>query len=100
MSELFECRYCDAAFGIAGEVVTDDDRDAQDYYDEQVRFHANRLCRHRSTPQSVLDAPRLRPVQVWPEPRHYGPFDSTAFGPYRSPKVRKVRRGRKARWNR
>jgi hypothetical protein len=66
------------------------------------------MAHHNSTPQRVLDAPVSQPVVIWPLPkpkrkgllRRATAFESTKFGPYTSPKVRKVRRGRKARWNR
>lgn len=51
---------------------------------DEAEQHVTRRCRNLSTPTSVLDAPVSRPV-VLSRP---------------APKVRKVRRGRKARWNR
>jgi hypothetical protein len=98
--EQFICRFCNAQFGIVGSLDSEEDWETQNHFDEQVRYHQSRLCRHRSTPQSVLDAPTLRPQQIWPEPRRYGWRDSLAFGPYTSTKVRKIRKGRKARFNR
>ncbi len=75
------------------------------------------MSHHNSTPRSVLDAPVSTPEVIWPLPKPeviwplpkptrkglFGratAFQSTKFGPYASAKVRKVRRGRKARWNR
>lgn len=60
------------------------------------------MAHHNRTPQSVLDAPVSQSLVIWPLPkkRRLRLFESTKFGPYTSPKVRKVRRGRKARWNR
>lgn len=122
-TENFTCRHCDATFGIAGELATEQDWEAQDYFDEQVTHHLRRLCRNGQTPQSVLDAPRLRPLTIShqrgysrQERRHglrpqvmskdardAAHAEAVASGrnvPATATRERKVRKGRKARFNR
>lgn len=68
------------------------------------------MAHHNSTPQTVLDAPKSTPTLVHAttgynraERRHGAVLKretSEPNTPAASPRVRKVRRGRKARWNR
>jgi hypothetical protein len=54
---------------------------------------------HGNTPRSVLEAPKLVPERIWP-PREPKWYESPNFaGPYRTSKIRKIRRGRMARFN-
>ena len=44
VTEHYECPNCNAAMGIAGGFESDDDLDALDYFNEQVRWHESGEC--------------------------------------------------------
>lgn len=75
-AENYECGRCGAQFGIAGESVTDEDREADEHFAELVKWHEDKLC----TPlaRTPLERARLLVDLQWNNDEDELPTDAAA----------------------